>query len=308
MVSSATSVSTEKALKGEQQQQQPPRISLVPMTPTVVVSVADVTQSVKPVSPLKDKFDDDFVPSAVATVPSKPSQLSELVIPKSPVATSPLLEQPMTPTRKTTPPKTPASPARHTRIPSTGNRATVMDVAQALAAQSVLSDPKPAPQEPPSVKQEVQVQAREEEADQAYASPDVKALAASWAHGAARPGANGAARPNAEMRKSSYERYSAIAMPTLEEERSPAPSPAGTLARSAALAVPDVIPEVEVEAALAADAKQAEGAAAALEEPPAPAESKAIHIGSSLFEMNLEGEANIACLQTLSTSRCRLLI
>lgn len=290
VVSPATSIPTEKAAK--LQHQPPSRISLVPMTPTIVASMADVTQPPKPVSPLNNKFDDDFAPSPAATALSKPSQLSELVIPKSPVATSPLLEQPMTPTRKTTPPKTPASPARHTRIPSTGNRALVMDVAQALAAQSALPEPKPVPQELPNMKPEEQMQVREEEAGGVDAPPDVKALAASWMHGPVRPSTNGATRSNAEMRKSSYERYSAIAMPSVEEERTPASSPAGTLARSAVLSVPDAIPEAEMEeTSITVDAKPAEVAAAmarVIEEPRAPVESKVIHIGSTLFTLNWE--------------------
>ena len=122
---------------------------------------------------------------------------------------------------------------------------------------------------------------QEEEADEAYSPPDVKAMAANWGHGGARPSTNGAARsPSSELRKSSYERYSAIAMPTLEEERTPVPSPAGTLARSAAPVVPDVILEAEVEAASAAEVRPAEEV---VEEPlkPAPlAERKVAHVGS----------------------------
>ena len=278
MVSPATSVTTEKAAKLEQQQ--PSHAAPPPITPSVVVSAAVVEQPLKPVSPPQNKFDDDFAPPAAPPVASKPSQLSELVIPKSSTAASPTLEQPMTPTRKTTPPKTPASPARHTRIPSTGNRATVMDVAQALAAQSVLSEHKTSPQEPPSPKPQVAVQ--EEEADEAYSPPDVKSIAANWGHGGARPSTVGAARPNAELRKSSYERYSAIAMPPLEEERTPVPSPAGTLARSGVPVVPEVIPEAEVEAALAAEVRPAE----VVEEKPAlvPVESKVVHIGLPSFD------------------------
>ena len=160
-----------------------------------------------------------------------------------------------------------------------------MDVAQALAAQSTFSsEHKMSPQEPPSPKPQAPIQ--EEEADEAYSPPDVKAMAANWGHGGARPSTNGPARsPSSELRKSSYERYSAIAMPTLEEERTPVPSPAGTLARSAALVVPDIISEAEVEVALAAEAEVAVAVTDVVEEslkpaPPAPAESKVVHVGS----------------------------
>ena len=75
----------------------------------------------------------------------------------------------------------------------------------------------------------------EQEASEGYLLPDVKTMTANLAHSGARPGTHGAVRsPSSQPRKSSYERYWAIAMPTLEEDRTPVPSSAGTLARSAA--------------------------------------------------------------------------
>lgn len=92
-------------------------------------------------------------------------------------------------------------PARPPRIPSTGNRATVMDVAQALVGSEGPADtdePLPIPEspKPPTT-----------------SHPRVLAPA------------------HNEKRKSSYEKYSSIILPPLKEETTPAPSPATTLTR-----------------------------------------------------------------------------
>ncbi|KAG6333692.1 hypothetical protein ID866_5399 [Astraeus odoratus] len=95
----------------------------------------------------------------------------------------------------------PASPTRSARIPTTGNRALVMDVAQALndAHQDpALSRPPPSPN---------------------------LGMVSGLGHGSGTV-------PLMERRKSSYERYSAIAMPTLKEERTPLPTPAHTLSKA----------------------------------------------------------------------------
>jgi len=49
--------------------------------------------------------------------------------------------------------------------------------------------------------------------------------------------------PNAqaEKRKSSYEKYSAIILPSLPEEKTPAPSPSGTLSQSTTITRPDEV-------------------------------------------------------------------
>ncbi|KAH9924883.1 uncharacterized protein B0H18DRAFT_908993 [Fomitopsis serialis] len=249
-------------------------ISTAP-APEVVVSLPSSDhaptsqQEQKPVSPLKSRFEDDFVPSASPPVANKPSQLSQLVMPKSLVAPTQSIASPVTPNRGLTPSPTsqqakekpPASPGRHTRIPSTGNRALVMDVAQALAVQTALEQRQP----------------REEQEAEVPPPPDVKIVAANWGP------RNGTARADADKRKSSYERYSAIMMPPLEEEKTPTPSPAGTLARSSVPVVPDVIPETEQEVAPPAVEGPAESSASLAEvvsEPAAPAESKIIHIES----------------------------
>lgn len=83
-------------------------------------------------------------------------------------------------------------PAKHCRIPSTGNRATVMDVAQALSEAQQGTDcvqsPPPPRNLPPS--------------------------------------------SQAEKRKPSVEKYSSFMMPPLKEEKTPVSTPAGTLAQS----------------------------------------------------------------------------
>lgn len=100
------------------------------------------------------------------------------------------------------------SPTRHTRIPSTGNRALVMDVAQALneAAQQQDKDKGEKEKEVATV------------SGVAPALTSVRQVPSTDATG--------------ETRKPSYERYSTIAMPPLTEERTPAASPVNTMARS----------------------------------------------------------------------------
>ncbi|KAG8784351.1 hypothetical protein FRC12_018776 [Ceratobasidium sp. 428] len=115
---------------------------------------------------------------------------------------SPFAPPAESPVKPTTPkpvapasPRTPASPGRHVRTPSTGNRATVMEVAQtmmekqdelAVEEQVVVSRPRLSPG-PPS--------------------------------------------PSAERRRSSFERHSVISLPTLKEEKTPVPTPAGTISK-----------------------------------------------------------------------------
>lgn len=109
-------------------------------------------------------------------------------------------------------PSPPSSPVKHTRIPSTGNRATVMEVAQAL-----LDHPTPDP-----ISKDVDIDSnhskpilnREPLVTEVVAKP--------------RP----SSQIQTEKRKSSYEKYSAIILPSLKEEATPAPSPAGTLTRA----------------------------------------------------------------------------
>ncbi|KAG1870181.1 hypothetical protein DFJ58DRAFT_42596 [Suillus subalutaceus] len=88
---------------------------------------------------------------------------------------------------------------KHGRIPNTRNRATVMDVAQAMSEAQQGNDcalSPPAPRIPPLNSQ-------------------------------------------AEKRKSSVEKYSSFTMPPLKEEKTPVSSPAGTLAKSSGEALLD---------------------------------------------------------------------
>ncbi|CAL1707916.1 unnamed protein product [Somion occarium] len=139
--------------------------------------------------------------------------------------------------------KSPTSPVRHGRIPSTGKRATVMDVALALnehEAQTRKVSPEVA-QKPSSPVQASpppeSLQADVNEDDENYVKPDVKSLVANW-------GPRNIAPSQMEKRKSSYERYSAFVLPPLTEEKTPIHSPAGTLTRQVT-SVPPVQEHVE---------------------------------------------------------------
>lgn len=120
------------------------------------------------------------------------------------------------------PPRSPATPIRHNRIPSTGNRATVMDVAQALSeheeqARKFGGDGSPTP---PKV-EELPV-----ETPEVAPTLDVKSVVSNWGVG------NGGPSPiPMEKRKSSYEKYSAFVLPPLMEEKTPVTSPANSIAR-----------------------------------------------------------------------------
>ncbi|KAH6913911.1 hypothetical protein BKA70DRAFT_1096251 [Coprinopsis sp. MPI-PUGE-AT-0042] len=129
--------------------------------------------------------------------------------------------RPQTPETRTSPPSTsgqtekahvPSSP-RHNRIPSTGKRATVMEVAQALQEHSVEEEEEVPPPKPASP----EIPAKEEEPEPPAPQARLRPLPS--------PG-------NADKRKSSFERYSMIALPPLKEEATPTPTPVGTLTRS----------------------------------------------------------------------------
>ncbi|KAK0485856.1 hypothetical protein IW261DRAFT_1329900 [Armillaria novae-zelandiae] len=96
-------------------------------------------------------------------------------------------------------------PSRHSRIPISGNRATVMDVAQAFNESTSVGGPEiPAPP--------AEITERSSPIGHPRLSPQPISPT--------------------EKRRSSYERYSAIAMPPLKEEATPTSSPPGTLSRS----------------------------------------------------------------------------
>jgi hypothetical protein len=116
-------------------------------------------------------------------------------------------------------PSTPLSPGRHTRIPSTGNRATVMDVVQAWNETPVSSPSAPVDVETVAPQHEDMNEAPEMIEKLAEAIPQ-RRLHMTPPNG------------QAEKRKSSYERYSAIILPSLPEEKTPLPTPMNTLTRS----------------------------------------------------------------------------
>ena len=100
----------------------------------------------------------------------------------------------------------PPSQVKHSRIPSTGNRPTVMEVAQALNS-------------PPNDEQEVQP-------SNSPATPVQETIIFPTSVPLSK---NSLSQAQAEKRRSNYERYSAIILPSLPEEATPVSSPAGTL-------------------------------------------------------------------------------
>ncbi|KAI0685205.1 hypothetical protein BC835DRAFT_1385556 [Cytidiella melzeri] len=126
--------------------------------------------------------------------------------------------------------ETPHSPIRHTRIPSTGNRATVMDVAQALHAHEELTKRLPQDVTVRETVPEVTVPSTIAGSDIGAARPDVKSMLANWGSPNAEIGVAPVPSP-VEKRKSSYEKYSAFALPPLLEEKTPVQSPASTFSR-----------------------------------------------------------------------------
>lgn len=146
----------------------------------------------------------------------------------------------------------PPSPTRHTRIPSTGNRALVMEVAQAMSEAA-------------------QQQGKEKEKGGEMTTVSAPAAAPILARQVPSTGLGG---PAAEKRKSSYERYSAIAMPPLAEERTPAATPANTMSRSAGQ---NVVSGGKVVGDSPLSSLRVESAGAAVQSPPSP--SSKVHIG-----------------------------
>ena len=111
---------------------------------------------------------------------------------------------------------------RHTRTPSSGNRTTAMDVAQALNGQL------PSPSSPGWIEHRVDPSTW----DETPSNTNGSAVEEATKHPVGSRRTNISAL-HAEKRKSSYEKYSAIMLPPLKEEVTPVTSPAGTLARNA---------------------------------------------------------------------------
>ncbi|KAG8690551.1 hypothetical protein FRC11_010803 [Ceratobasidium sp. 423] len=127
--------------------------------------------------------------------------------PQQRIQPQPLYGRPESPTKPTTPkPVSPVSPPRHAGPPpSPGrkrSRTTVMELAQAMNEKQ--GEPSEELKPPPSPR---------------------------TAPAAVR-----------ERRRSSYDRYSVVTMPPLKEEKTPVPTPAGTLSKSQELSVPTAEP------------------------------------------------------------------
>lgn len=215
---------------------------------------------IRPSSPgLKSKAEDSQkfpVPSPRnSLVP--PHELRKSPQPLSPIEpTSPSSPIPVTPSPPTTSSssssqdgakdaKKHAKPIRHSRIPSTGNRATVMDVAWALSEHEkhvkrlsgdmsdvTLPTDDPRSHSPPT---ESTKEPKVEE-EPHIAPPDMKSVVAN--RGSRNDSLQTA--PHMEKRKSSYEKYSAFVLPPLAEEKTPIQSPEGTLSRVADVPVTEV--------------------------------------------------------------------
>ncbi|KZT00473.1 uncharacterized protein LAESUDRAFT_732262 [Laetiporus sulphureus 93-53] len=177
-------------------------------------------------SSIKDKFEDDFVPDVHDIAPEKPPRLTDgpTITPRalSKIDTNGDFKAP-SPSSPPSKERPPLSPVRHSRIPSTGNRATVMDVAQAFQERVVTNpEPAPAPTQRPGSEHAATP-------DEENPRSDVDSAVAKWSH------SHGSVRSDADSdkRKSSYERYSAFVLPPLQEENTPVPTPVGTLSRSA---------------------------------------------------------------------------
>jgi hypothetical protein len=149
----------------------------------------------------------------------------------------------------------PPSPTRHTRIPSTGNRALVMEVAQAMSEAA----------------QQQGKEKEKEEKEKELTAASTLAAAPILVRQVPSTGLGG---PAAEKRKSSYERYSAIAMPPLAEERTPAATPANTMSRSAGQ---NAVLGGKVVGESPGSSLCVESAGAAALSPPSP--SSKVHIG-----------------------------
>ena len=139
---------------------------------------------------------------------------------------SPLIApRPMTPSSPSSVlDESPMTPSRHSRIPSTGQRATVMDVAQALQQHeqhireaSWTPEPEPLPQEIPAR----QVSLLDNDGVDDTPCTDVKAKIAGWGRNGQQP----------ERRRSSYDRFPVPTLPPLVEVKTPAATPQGSLSR-----------------------------------------------------------------------------
>lgn len=136
-------------------------------------------------------------------------QNDSFIISPGPSFAPPLEPPPQTSSSLTPPVKTPPSPRRHSRIPSTGSRITVMEVSQSLnevALSQDLLEPCTSP-----------INGAQEPVSPVEITSNSRTTLS---------------QIQAEKRKSSYEKYSAIILPPLKEEATPTQTPVGTLTRT----------------------------------------------------------------------------
>jgi hypothetical protein len=144
------------------------------------------------------------------------------------LSSAPFVEPPSQPSSSLTLPMNAAamvhSPRRQPRIPSTGNRITVMEVSQSL--NDFVNSHSPLESCATSI---------------SIAHEPVSPVEVSSSSRTIR------SQIQAEKRKSAYEKYSAITLPPLKEEATPTQTPAGTLTRINAIQRRSSIGEVELE-------------------------------------------------------------
>ncbi|KAF8586696.1 hypothetical protein K439DRAFT_1659511 [Ramaria rubella] len=141
------------------------------------------------------------------------------------VAPSPLIAPrptiPASPTSEDTSP----TPSRHSRIPSTGQRATVMDVAQALQQhEQHIRETSWTPEPESEERQNTHTETLEEDVEDTPRT-DVKAVIAGWGR------SFGPVNQSPERRRSSYDRFSVATLPPLVEEKTPVATPEASLSR-----------------------------------------------------------------------------
>ncbi|KAL1715806.1 hypothetical protein EV715DRAFT_255726 [Schizophyllum commune] len=152
----------------------------------------------------------------------------------SPKPTSPEPRSPVAFPTSSTSPEPPRSPApgqhRHTRIPSTGNRATVMDLAQVFNEQKERKQEEAAPKEEPKQPSPPSLVVEPSKVDSPLASPTSPKQDASPE--STSPRMRHAHAGIAEKRRSQYEaarQSSVMTLPPLKEEATPAPTPVRTM-------------------------------------------------------------------------------
>lgn len=136
--------------------------------------------------------------------------VTSVVSPPSPPLTPPLAEK-----QDNKPPSSPVRP----RIPSTGSRPTVLDVAQSFNKGAThTSEPPKSPILPRTTRSPVVSE---------FNSEDPGGWGEEISERTITP-----AVMKAERRRSNYEKYSNFTLPVLPEEKTPAPSPMGTLTKA----------------------------------------------------------------------------